>query len=64
MIKIKTTRMYKTEINKNILICDYYCYKNNIREQQNSQYSYHLKLKNLLLAFLIFKQTCKKAFPF
>ena len=56
--------MYKTEINKNILICDYYCYKNTIREQQNSHYSYYLKLKNLLLAFLIFKQTCKKAFPF
>ena len=56
--------MYKTEINKNILICDYYCYKNTIREQQNSHYSYYLKLKNFHLAFLIFKQTCKKAFPF
>ena len=29
---MKTTKMYKTEINGNVLICDYY-YKKSIREQ-------------------------------
>ena len=29
---MKATKMYKTEINGNVLICDYY-YKKSIREQ-------------------------------
>ena len=32
--------MYKTEINENILICDYYYYKNTIRKQQKCHYSH------------------------
>ena len=42
--------MSKTEINGNVLICDYYYYyyKKIIREQQNCHYSDYLKLENLL----------------
>ena len=56
--------MYKTELNGNVLICDYYYYKKTIREQQNCHYSHYLKLQNLLSVSLNFKQTCKKTFPF
>ena len=55
--------MYKTEINGNVLICDYY-YKKTNREQQNCNYSHYLKLENLLSVSLNFKQTCKKTFSF
>ena len=57
--------MYKTEINGNVLICDYYYYyKKAIREQQNYPYSHYLKLQNLLSVSLNYEQTCKKTFPF
>ena len=35
--------MCKTEIDGNVLICDYY-YKKTNREQQNCHYSHYLKL--------------------
>ena len=59
--------MYKTEVNGNVLICDYYYYyyyKKTIREQQSCHYSDYLKLENLLSVSLNFKQKCKKTFPF
>ena len=61
--------MYKTEINGNVLICDYYYYyyyyyKKTIREQQNYYYSHYLKLQNLLSVSLNYEQICKKTFPF
>ena len=46
--------MYETEINGNVLMCDYY-YKKTIREQQNCDYSQYLKLPNLLSVSLNFK---------
>ena len=60
---MKATKMYKTEINGNVLICDYY-YKKSIREQLDCHYSHYLKLQNLPSVSLNLKQTCKKTFPF